>query len=73
MLCIIPEPASLAGITRMDEPVGELLDRFEQAAIDEVLGAGVEPKDVASRRLGRADMRRCSSSTHPMCAGPVAP
>ncbi len=24
--------------------------------LDEVLGAGVEPKDVASRRLGRADV-----------------
>lgn len=55
-VCIIPGTASVAGITRMDEPVGELLDRFEQAAIDEVLGAGVEPKDVASRRLGRADV-----------------
>ena len=55
-VCIIPGTASVAGITRMDEPVGELLDRFEQAAIDEVLGAGAEPKDVTSRRLGRADV-----------------
>jgi fatty acid synthase, bacteria type len=55
-VCIIPGTASVAGITRMDEPVGELLDRFEQAAIDEVLGAGAEPKAVRSRRLGRADV-----------------
>src|SRR5271166_2017838 len=55
-VCIIPGTASVAGITRMDEPVGELLDRFEQAAIDEVLGAGAEPKDVTSRRLGRVDV-----------------
>ena len=55
-VCIIPGTASVAGITRMDEPVGELLDRFEQAAIDEVLAAGAEPKDVTSRRLGRADV-----------------
>jgi fatty acid synthase, bacteria type len=55
-VCIIPGTASVAGITRLDEPVGELLDRFEQAAIDEVLGAGAEPKAVRSRRLGRADV-----------------
>ena len=55
-VCIIPGTASVAGITRMDEPVGELLDRFEQAAIDEVLGAGAEPKAVRSRRLGRPDV-----------------
>lgn len=56
-VCIIPGPAAVAGITRLDEPVGELLDRFEQAAIDEVLGSGVEPQDVTARRLGRADIR----------------
>ncbi|MDP7705120.1 polyketide synthase [Mycobacterium sp. TY815] len=56
-VCIIPGPAAVAGITRLDEPVGELLDRFEQAAIDEVLGGGAEPQDVTARRLGRADIR----------------
>ena len=55
-VCIIPGTAAVAGITRMDEPVGELLDRFEQAAIDEVLAAGVEPQDVTSRRRGRPDV-----------------
>lgn len=55
-VCIIPGTAAVAGITRMDEPVGELLDRFEQAAIDEALTAGVEPKDVTARRMGRADV-----------------
>ncbi|GFG75256.1 type I polyketide synthase [Mycobacterium botniense] len=55
-VCIIPGPASVAGITRVDEPVGELLDRFEQAAIDELLAAGAEPEPVTSRRLGRADV-----------------
>ncbi|CAM2910165.1 3-oxoacyl-ACP synthase [Mycobacterium intermedium] len=55
-VCIIPGTAAVAGITRMDEPVGELLDRFEQAAIDDVLGSGVEPKSVTSRRIGRADV-----------------
>ena len=55
-VCIIPGTASVAGITRLDEPVGELLDRFEQAAIDEVLRAGAEPKAVTSRRMGRPDV-----------------
>jgi fatty acid synthase, bacteria type len=55
-VCIIPGTAAVAGITRIDEPVGELLDRFEQAATDEVLGAGEEPRAVRSRRLGRPDV-----------------
>ncbi|MCW2661275.1 MAG: fatty acid synthase [Mycobacterium sp.] len=55
-VCIIPGTAAVAGITRMDEPVGELLDRFEQAAIDEALAAGAEPRAVTSRRLGRPDV-----------------
>ncbi|MDU0479793.1 DUF1729 domain-containing protein [Staphylococcus chromogenes] len=32
-VCIIPGPAAVAGITRKDEPVAELLARFNQAAI----------------------------------------
>ncbi|MCV7411996.1 3-oxoacyl-ACP synthase [Mycobacterium florentinum] len=55
-VCIIPGTAAVAGITRVDEPVGELLDRFEQAAIDDVLRAGGEAKAVRSRRLGRPDV-----------------
>jgi fatty acid synthase, bacteria type len=55
-VCIIPGTAAVAGITRLDEPVGALLDRFEQAAIDQVLAAGVKPKAATSRRLGRADV-----------------
>jgi fatty acid synthase len=55
-VCIIPGTAAVAGITRVDEPVADLLDRFEQAAIDEVLASGAQPRDVTSRRLGRADV-----------------
>jgi fatty acid synthase, bacteria type len=55
-VCIIPGTAAVAGITRMDEPVGELLDRFEQAAIDEVLSTGAQPTPVTARRLGRTDV-----------------
>jgi enoyl reductase-like protein/3-oxoacyl-ACP reductase-like protein/3-oxoacyl-(acyl-carrier-protein) synthase/acyl dehydratase len=39
----IPGPEAVAGITRVDEPVAELLARFEQATIDELVAAGVEP------------------------------
>jgi fatty acid synthase len=55
-VCIIPGTQAVAGITRVDEPVGELLDRFEQAAVDEVLAADGHPQPVASRRQGRADV-----------------
>ncbi|MDF2823428.1 MAG: 3-oxoacyl-ACP synthase, partial [Mycobacterium sp.] len=36
-VCVIPGTQAVAGITRVDEPVGDLLDRFEQAAINDVL------------------------------------
>jgi len=55
-VCIIPGTQSVAGITRVDEPVGELLDRFEQAAIDEVLATDGQPVSVVSRRQARADV-----------------
>ena len=55
-VCIIPGTAAVAGITRVDEPVGELLDRFEQAAIDQVLAAEAQPAPVISRRQLRADV-----------------
>ena len=55
-VCIIPGTAAVAGITRVDEPVGELLDRFEQAAIDDVTASGAEPVAVVSRRQARADI-----------------
>ncbi|HKH53340.1 MAG TPA: fatty acid synthase subunit beta domain-containing protein, partial [Mycobacterium sp.] len=55
-VCIIPGTQSVAGITRVDEPVGELLDRFEQAAIDEVLATDGQPISVVSRRQARADV-----------------
>ncbi|TFV59718.1 DUF1729 domain-containing protein [Mycobacterium sp. PS03-16] len=55
-VCIIPGTAAVAGITRLDEPVGELLDRFEKAAVDEVLAADGTPTQVVSRRQGRTDV-----------------
>jgi fatty acid synthase len=55
-VCIIPGTQSVAGITRFDEPVGELLDRFEQAAIDDVLATDGQPVQVVSRRQARVDV-----------------
>jgi len=56
-VCIIPGTAAVAGITRLDEPVGELLDRFEQAAVDDVLSTGATPTAVTARRQHRSDVR----------------
>ncbi len=55
-VCIIPGTEAVAGISRLDEPVGELLDRFEQVAVDEVLGMGAHPTPVASRLQVRSDV-----------------
>ncbi|VEG56856.1 dehydratase [Mycolicibacterium aurum] len=55
-VCIIPGTQAVAGITRVDEPVGELLDRFEQAIVDRVLASGAQPASVVSRRQARADV-----------------
>ena len=55
-VCIIPGTAAVAGITRVDEPVGELLDRFEAAAVQEVLASGLAPQPAASRLQMRADV-----------------
>jgi fatty acid synthase len=55
-VCIIPGTEAVAGITRVDEPVGELLDRFESAAVDEVLAAGAQPQSASSRLQVRSDV-----------------
>lgn len=49
-VCVIPGTVAVAGITRVDEPVGELLDRFEKATVDELVESGVEPTPVVARR-----------------------
>ncbi|MEU0543549.1 fatty acid synthase subunit beta domain-containing protein [Nocardia sp. NPDC005978] len=53
-VCVIPGTVAVAGITRVDEPVGELLDRFEQDAAYSLVRAGVVPAAVDGRR--RADV-----------------
>ena len=46
---IIPGPVSVAGIDRVDEPVAELLGRFEGAAVSRLASRGAEPAAAASR------------------------
>ncbi|WP_024802805.1 type I polyketide synthase [Nocardia sp. BMG51109] len=49
-VCVIPGTVSVAGITRADEPVGELLDRFEQNTAYSLMRGGVTPQAVDGRR-----------------------
>jgi len=49
-VCVIPGTVAVAGITRVDEPVGELLDRFEQDAAFALVRGGVTPQAVDGRR-----------------------
>ena len=48
-VCVIPGTAAVAGIDRVDEPVGDLLDRFEKAAVDRVRDGGAPVEAVVSR------------------------
>ena len=49
-VCIIPGPVSVAGIKRVNEPVAELLQRFEEFTLDGLLAAGDAPLRVSGRR-----------------------
>ncbi len=52
---VIPGPEAVAGITRADEPVADLLARFEAAAIERV--------DVRARRAPAARRARSGTAT----------
>ncbi|MCF8569394.1 DUF1729 domain-containing protein [Gordonia sp. HY002] len=49
-VCIIPGTVAVAGITQVDEPVGDLLNRFERQVITDLRSSGAEPEVVAGRR-----------------------
>ena len=49
-VCVIPGPVSVRGITRVDEPIAELLQRFEDETIDGLLAAGRSTCRVPGRR-----------------------
>ncbi|MDY3128050.1 MAG: DUF1729 domain-containing protein [Corynebacterium sp.] len=46
---VIPGPVAVAGITKMDEPVSELLGRFESATTEALAASGVEADQLFSR------------------------
>lgn len=46
---IIPGPVAVAGITKKNEPVADLLARFESAATQKLLDAGAQPHAQFSR------------------------
>ncbi|MFT4125189.1 MAG: DUF1729 domain-containing protein, partial [Gordonia sp. (in: high G+C Gram-positive bacteria)] len=48
-VCIIPGPVSVAGITAVDEPVGDLLNRFEARVAADLAAAGCEPVGIDAR------------------------
>lgn len=55
-VCIIPGPVAVSGITRVDEPVGELLDRFEAQVVHDLQDAGTDSVAVDTRkRAGLVD------------------
>src|SRR5699024_816325 len=54
-VCIIPGPVSVAGIDRVDEPVAELLQRFEDATIDRLHADGISEARVCGRRRVNTD------------------
>ncbi|MFT7579597.1 MAG: enoyl reductase-like protein/acyl dehydratase, partial [Myxococcota bacterium] len=47
---VIPGPAAVAGIARVDEPVAELLGRFDASLVAEQGQASAAPPVIASRR-----------------------
>ncbi|GAA1480330.1 type I polyketide synthase [Gordonia sinesedis] len=49
-VCIIPGPVAVSGITRVDEPVGELLDRFEAQVVTDLAEAGAPAQAIAVRK-----------------------
>ena len=48
-VCVIPGPAAVAGITQVDEPIADLLARFNQATIDRLTPVEAEPAGVIER------------------------
>ncbi|WP_161895945.1 type I polyketide synthase [Gordonia spumicola] len=49
-VCVIPGTVAVAGITRVDEPVGDLLNRFEDQVVSDLRTSGEQAQVVAARR-----------------------
>ncbi len=77
-VCIIPGTVAVAGITRVDEPVGELLDRFEGRVVADLRAGGAEPMPIGSRRRaglveGDGPLRVAVESDDAVWSGRVVP
>ncbi len=67
---IIPGPVSVAGIDRINEPVGELLGRFEQACVDRAAAAGTKTEVAAARQDDARDpAAQIAAAPHIMWSG----
>ncbi len=55
---VIPGPVSVAGITTVDEPIGELLGRFEQATVQRLQEADAPTASLFARIGESADARQ---------------
>ncbi|WP_341257692.1 fatty acid synthase subunit beta domain-containing protein [Gordonia malaquae] len=49
-VCIIPGTVAVSGITQVDEPVGDLLNRFEAQVVADLRTSGEQAQVVAARR-----------------------
>ena len=52
---VIPGPVAVGGITVKDEPVADLLDRFEAALVETLAGLDISPRSATSRSTVGAD------------------
>lgn len=51
---VIPGPVSVGGIDRVDEPIGELFARFEQAAVSRLQEQGIKAEQKVFSRFANA-------------------
>ena len=73
---VIPGPVAVGGITLVDEPVADLLDRFEAAIVEDLQVLGTLPGAAASRTAvgeGKTLLDAASDSQDVVWAGRVVP
>ncbi|WP_082440309.1 type I polyketide synthase [Bifidobacterium aesculapii] len=57
----LPGPVSVAHVDHMNEPVADLLGRFEQGCVDELVAHGVQPTPAVARRADARTGRPAAS------------
>lgn len=67
---IIPGPVSVAGIDRINEPIGDLLGRFEQAGVERLLADNVAVRPAVARNAAAATVTEAlKAAPHIMWSG----